>query len=128
MELTHLENDQLVDYFAGVWTLDQERMIEAHLADCEECSRSARQIYAEIEVFDRWSVQKHRESVPVEIEVGRPRYGYAQAAASHSGIMVGVASGIAAFIGTLFTTPARRQEPAAQRKAAAAEYKTRAGG
>lgn len=157
MELKHLDNEQLVDYFAEVWTPDQERMIEAHLAGCEQCSQSARQLYAEIEAFDGWSAQKHREAnvrrvvyaeigifdgcsvqkrskanVGVQIEVPEQEYVYAyvsaKAAVNQGGMMVGIAQGMGTFLGRLFTTVTRRQESVAQRHTSAAEYKTREGG
>lgn len=123
MELKHLNNEQLVDYFAGVWTRDQERMIEVHMAGCEECSRSARQIYAEIEVFDRWSVQNHSETNVLH-EVVEQEYGRMQTANQH-GMLVRVARAIGTFAGRLSATRARQQEHLAQQKSEAAEYRTR---
>lgn len=61
MELTHvhLKPEQIVDYFSSLWTLDQEKAIEVHLAACDSCATLARAIYLEQYVLDEWTAELH---------------------------------------------------------------------
>jgi anti-sigma factor RsiW len=64
MEMRHLEDVQLVDYFSGRWTPDQERSVELHLAECDHCSSLAGRLFANAQFFDQWNVERQREVIP----------------------------------------------------------------
>jgi len=51
--------EHLVDYFSGLWTIDQELAIETHIAECGNCASLARQIYSESFIMDEWSSVEH---------------------------------------------------------------------
>ena len=66
----HLKPEQLVDYFSGLWTLDQERAIEVHLAGCDLCAKLARKIYLNGYLLEKWTVKRHAEVIPTAATVG----------------------------------------------------------
>jgi len=41
----HLAVEEIVDYFLGCLLLAEEKTVELHLADCEQCADVARKIY-----------------------------------------------------------------------------------
>jgi len=65
----HLKPQQLVDYFSGLWTFDQERAIEVHLAGCDPCAKLARKIYLEGYRLEKWTAERHAEVTPTAATV-----------------------------------------------------------
>ncbi len=63
--MSHLNSFQLIDYLAGRWTTDQERSIEVHLAQCDECASHAHELYLKAHQFDEWSLKQQKEVMPV---------------------------------------------------------------
>ena len=59
MHTIHLSPEHLVDYFSGLWTIDQELAIETHIAECGICATLARQIYSEAFIMDEWNSVEH---------------------------------------------------------------------
>src|SRR5271166_4520377 len=119
--MNHLSAEQLVDYFAGIWTSDQERMIEAHLADCERCVGSARNVYANIRTMDEWTVTTHRDAeVPVLVSDAEPMYAFTSASPPNYGRrLTSLARATGAFVGTLLTSTGSRQRAVEQPNAKA---------
>lgn len=66
MELGHFNASQLVDYFSGLWTPDQQREIEIHLSQCDACAMLARQVYVGAFVIDNWTAKAKAEKPKVE--------------------------------------------------------------
>ena len=62
--MRHLDNAQLIDYFSERWTPDQQRSVELHLSECDECASRARELYLGLYVFDQWNTERHREFIP----------------------------------------------------------------
>jgi len=60
----HLSDLQLIDYLAGRWTPDQERSIEQHLADCDECAERSSSLYANGHFLDRMNLARLRQPAP----------------------------------------------------------------
>lgn len=114
MQPNHFPAEQLIDYFAGVWTPDQERMIETHLADCESCAERARAIYADIEIMDSWTAQAHKQAEVQAAMVKSWESGYqvdeAGRSSSYGGILVSLARAAGAFVGTLVRAGTRPKE------------------
>jgi hypothetical protein len=61
MKLTHLTPEMLVDYFAGRWTLDQERVIDSHLSECDSCVELGRSIYKHAYIWDTWTARRQAQ-------------------------------------------------------------------
>ena len=63
VELAHFNASQLADYFAGLWTPDQQRGIEIHLSQCGVCTKLARQVYVDAFVIDNWTAKAKKAKV-----------------------------------------------------------------
>jgi len=59
--MAHLNSLQLIDYLADRWTADQERTIEIHLAQCDECAMRAHELFLITHQIDEWNVQRSKE-------------------------------------------------------------------
>lgn len=58
----HLDPRELADYFAGLLPEDREDSIEAHFAECQDCTSQARQFHTFTQVWDGWTAQAHGEA------------------------------------------------------------------
>jgi len=66
VEQGHFNASQLVDYFSGLWTPDQQREIEIHLSQCDACAMLARRVYVEAFVIDSWTAKVMAEKAKAE--------------------------------------------------------------
>jgi len=66
VELGHFNASQLVDYFSGLWTPDQQREVEIHLNQCDACTMLARRVYVEAFVIDSWTAKVMAEKAKAE--------------------------------------------------------------
>jgi hypothetical protein len=55
----HLDAEQLVDYFNGVWTQDQQSALEIHLFKCDSCADLAQQICKQNYEMEDWTAASH---------------------------------------------------------------------
>jgi anti-sigma factor RsiW len=60
-ELGHATPDELLDYFEAKLPDERERVIEEHLAVCNACTQTARQVFSLHEVWNRWTARAHGE-------------------------------------------------------------------
>jgi len=51
----HLNADVFADYFDGLATPEQARLIELHLADCDACADLASRLFAGSGLLDQWN-------------------------------------------------------------------------
>jgi hypothetical protein len=77
MNWTHLESEQLVDYFAEKWTDDQQAAIESHLSECDPCAALASRVYIAAFGLDKWTSKKHADvlGIPELAGVGTAKSG-----------------------------------------------------
>lgn len=62
MNFAHLNSERIADYFVGLWTPEQERMIESHFAACDQCAALARRLYASNYLIETWTARSVRKA------------------------------------------------------------------
>jgi hypothetical protein len=55
----HIRDEELLDYYEEKLPDTQQRLIEEHLARCDDCTRTAREVYAFHETWDSWTAAEH---------------------------------------------------------------------
>lgn len=55
----HISSDEFVDYFEMQLSDSQEKIIEEHVADCDQCTEIARQINSFLTVWNQWTAEHH---------------------------------------------------------------------
>ena len=63
MRWTHLNSDQLVDYFSREWLPEQQAAIEIHLADCDMCAQKASAVFEVLGLTDTWTARAQEKSL-----------------------------------------------------------------
>lgn len=63
MRWTHLDSDQLVDYFNREWLPEQEAAIEIHLANCEMCAQRASAVFEVLGLTESWTARAQAKSL-----------------------------------------------------------------
>jgi hypothetical protein len=62
---THLNSDQLADYFSREWLPEQQVAIEIHLADCDLCAQKASAVFEALGLTDTWTARAQEKSLQV---------------------------------------------------------------
>lgn len=65
MDIGHLTAENLLDYYEKLWTTDQSRQIEEHLAGCNECAELARKTFVNNGIYEQWIAHVQKQHINI---------------------------------------------------------------